>query len=64
MGQYDSYFYALADLEPDRLVILAISEEAWNVFFSLSHVTRLCELKTIPVIVVDLENQNIVQWIK
>jgi hypothetical protein len=64
MGQYDSYFYALADLEPDRQVILAITEDAWNIFFSLPHVQRLCELKNIPIIVVDIENQNIVKWIK
>ena len=64
MGQFDSYFYALADLDPDRMVVLAITEAAWKGFFSLPHVQRLRELKNIPIIVVDVENQCIVEWIK
>ena len=64
MGQFDSYFYALADLEPDRLVLLAISEIAYKKFFIKKYVQRLLVLKKIPVIVVDTDNEIIVQWIK
>jgi hypothetical protein len=64
MGQFDSYFFALADLEPDRKVILAISEVSYNKFFLKKYVQRLLVLKKIPVVVVDTDNEIIVQWIK
>ena len=64
MGQFDSYFFALADLEPERTVMLAISEKTWQEFFSQPHARRLRELKKIPLIVVNIDNQTIVQWIK
>ena len=64
MGQFDSYFYALADLEPDRLVMLAISETAYKKFFVKKYVQRLLSLKKIPLIVVDTDNKIIAKWIK
>jgi hypothetical protein len=47
MGQFDSYFYALADLEPDRTAMLAISEVAYKSFFIKKYVQRLLVLKNI-----------------
>lgn len=64
MGQFDSYFYALADLEPDRTVMLAISEVAYKSFFIKKYVQRLLVLKNIPLIVVDTDNEIVVKWIK
>lgn len=64
LGQFDNYFFALADLEPDRKVMLAVSQKAYNTFFSKKYVQRLLELKTIPILVVDTDTQTIVQWIK
>jgi XisH protein len=64
MGQYDSYFFALADLEPDRKVILAISDVAYNKFFVRKYVQRLIQLKHIPVVVIDTDKEIIVKWIK
>ena len=64
MGQFDSYFFALADLEPDRKVNLAISDISYNKFFIKKYVQRLLVLKKIPVIVVDIEKEIIVKWIK
>lgn len=64
MGQFDSYFFALADLEPDRMVILAISETAYKKFFIKKYVQRLLVLKKIPILVVDTDNKIIVKWIK
>lgn len=64
MGQFDSYFYALADLEPDRTVMLAISEVAYKSFFIKKYVQRLLVLKKIPLIVVDTDNEIVVKWIK
>ncbi len=64
MGQFDSYFYALADLEPDRVVMLAISEITYKKFFIKKFVQRLLVLKKIPLIVVDTDNEIIIKWIK
>lgn len=64
MGQYDSYYFALADLEPDRTVMLAISEIAYKKFFIKKYVQRLMVLKKIPLVVVDTDNEIVVQWIK
>ena len=64
LGQYDSYYYALAELEPDRTVWIAITQQVWKEFFLLDHVQELLNLKKIPVLVVDIKNETIVQWIR
>ena len=38
LGQYDSYRFAVADFEPERIVILAISLAAWEEYFQLPYV--------------------------
>lgn len=50
LGQYDSYYYALAELEPDRTVWIAITQQVWKEFFLLDHVQKLLNLKKIPVL--------------
>ena len=64
LGQYDSYCFAVADFEPERIVILAISLAAWEEYFQLPYVVRILELKNIPVLVADLNTQTIVLWKK
>jgi len=64
LGQFDNYFFALADLEPERKVMLAVTQKAYNTFFSKKYVQRMLELKAIPVLVVDTDIETIVQWIK
>lgn len=64
MGQYDSYFFALADLEPDRTTILAIPSIAYDKYFVKKHVWRLLALKNIPIVVVDTDKEIVIQWIR
>ncbi|MEY3242238.1 MAG: hypothetical protein RIR11_3677 [Bacteroidota bacterium] len=64
LGQYDNYFFALKDLEPERLVIIAITETAYEKFFIKKYVQRILYLKKIPILVVDTENQCVLKWIK
>ena len=64
MGQFDSYFYALADLEPDRTTILAVPLNAYDKYFIKKHVSRLLELKNFPIVVVDTDKEIVVQWIR
>lgn len=63
MGQFDSYFFALAELEPSRKVVLAISSTTYEKFFQKKFVIRMLELKNIPVVVINVENETIQLWI-
>jgi hypothetical protein len=63
LGQYDSYRFALADFEPDRAVILAVALAVFQEYFDQPFVQRLIELKEISLLVIDIENQTIDQWI-
>jgi hypothetical protein len=64
LGQYDNYFIALSELEPDRKVILAICKDAYEQFFYKKAVQRVLEIKKIPVLVFDSETKTIVKWIR
>ena len=64
LGQYDNYCFALKDVEPERKVILAVTETAYNTFFQKKYVQRMLEIKQIPLIVVDISLKTIVTWIK
>jgi hypothetical protein len=64
LGQYDNYFIALSELEPDRKVILAISNDAYEQFFNKKAVQRILEIKKIPVLVFDSDIKKIVKWIR
>ncbi len=64
MGQYDNYFFALAEIDPNHEVVVAISTTIFESFFQRKYVQRLLELKRIPVVVIDIENQTIEQWIR
>lgn len=63
MGQFDSYFFALSELEPSRKVVLAISNTTYEKFFQKKFVIRMLELKNIPVVVINVETETIQQWI-
>jgi hypothetical protein len=64
LGQFDSYFYALADLEPDRTTILAIPLIAYDKYFLKKYVSRLLYLKNVPIVVVDTDKEIVIQWIR
>lgn len=64
IGQYDNYFFALAEIEPSRQVIIALSTTAFEKFFQKKYVKRLLELKNIPLVIINIENQTIEQWIR
>ena len=64
LGQFDNYFYALAELEPDRNLVLAIPEKAYKEFFQKVYVQKVIKKKSIELLVYNIENQTIAQWIK
>lgn len=64
IGQYDNYFIAFSEIEPDRKVILAIPLRAYELFFQRTSIQRVLEVKNISVLVVDIEQQKIQSWIR
>ncbi|WP_414754220.1 element excision factor XisH family protein [Anabaena sp. CCY 9910] len=63
LGQYDIYRYLLEETAPDRKLYIAISTVAYNSFF-IQDVTQLILNKhQLPIIVVNLETEEITQWI-
>jgi hypothetical protein len=63
-GQYQMYAIYLQEIEPERKVFLAISEEIYNDFFQRPSVKFFVNKITIKILVFDSEKEEIVQWIK
>ena len=63
-GQYDNYCISLDELEPERIVYLAIPESVWNTFFQRPFIQKVIYVKAIKIIIFEPINQIILQWIK
>ena len=64
LGQYDIYKVALAELDKDREVILAVPQNAYELFFCTEFAKAVLEIKKIPIMVYNIENELVVKWIK
>lgn len=64
LGQFDNYFFALAELEPDRELVLAIPNEAFEDFFQKKYVQKIIKMKKITLLVYNTSTQTIEKWIK
>ncbi len=64
IGQYDIYKAALAELDENRLVVLAISNSVYENFISEEFASTILKIKSIPLFVYDIEQEIILQWIK
>ena len=62
LGSYEMYKVFLEELEPDRKLYLAISERAYHDTFRLDAVQLLLRRFSIPLIVVNIEQEEIVLW--
>jgi XisH protein len=63
LGQYDIYFYLLEETAPDRKLYIAISKVAYDTFFTQDVTQLILNRHQLPIIVVDLETEEIMQWI-
>jgi XisH protein len=63
LGQYDIYRYLLEETAPERKLYIAISKVAYNAFFTQDVTQLILNRHQLPIIVVDLETEEIVQWI-
>jgi len=63
LGQYDIYRYLLEETAPDRKLYIAISNVVYNTFFTQDVTQLILNKHQLPIIVVDIEIEEIMQWI-
>lgn len=63
LGQYDIYRYLLEETTPDRKLYIAISNVAYTTFFTQDVTQLILNKHQLPIIVVDIEIEEIMQWI-
>lgn len=63
LGQYDIYRYLLEATAPDRKLYVAVSAVAYNTFFKQDVIQLILNRHQLPLIVVDIEIEEITQWI-
>jgi XisH protein len=63
LGQYLNYAQALEDREPDRVLYLAVPCETYNDFFQLPFVQKSIKFHAVNLVIYDLVQKEIKQWI-
>ncbi|MDW8201492.1 MAG: XisH family protein [Cyanobacteriota bacterium SKYGB_h_bin112] len=63
LGQYDIYRYLLEEIAPDRKLYVAVNKVAYNTFFTQDVTQLILNKHRLPIIVVDIETEEILQWI-
>jgi hypothetical protein len=63
LGQYDIYCYLLEDFAPDLILYIAVSTIAYKSFFKQDVIQFILNKHQLPTIVVDIEMEEIRQWI-
>ncbi len=64
IGQYQLYLLLLQEVDPDRVLYLAISEDVYYNFFREPIGQLVIKKLPLNLIVVNLEHEEIIQWIK
>ncbi len=63
LGQYDIYRYLLEETAPERKWYISVSKVAYNNFFTQDVIQLILKKHQLPIIVVDIEAEEITQWI-
>ncbi len=64
VGQYLNYRRALRSQEPNRILYLAVPSQTYDEFFRLRFIQEGVQEYQISLIVYEVEDRSIVQWIK
>ncbi len=64
LGQYNLYLGLLELTAPDRKLYLAISHKIYDKYFRQKAVQMIAERFQLAMIIVNLETEEIVQWIR
>jgi hypothetical protein len=62
LGQYDIYRYLIEETAPERKLHIAISEVAYKTFFSQDLAQLIISKHQLPVIVVNIDTEEVIQW--
>lgn len=62
LGQYEIYISLLEITDPKRKLYIAISEKVYDEFFILESIQVIINRLQVPLIVVNLETEEIVKW--
>jgi hypothetical protein len=62
LGQFINYRYALEGQEPDRVLYLAASLNAYNDFFTKSFIQSVIQRSQVNLLIYDVEVEEIVKW--
>ena len=64
VGQYVDYLVVLDEVEPERLLFLAVPDFAWNDFFQEKAIQKSLDFIKAKVLIYNAQKETIVQWIK
>lgn len=62
LGQFINYREALQEIEPERVLYLAVPDTAYSSFFQLDFPQRIMKKMEIKLVVYDIAKQEIVTW--
>lgn len=62
-GQYLDYRYALEEIDPERLLYLAVPARTYREFFRLKFVQTAIQRSQLRLIVYEPKQESIVQWL-
>lgn len=63
LGQFINYRAALRKREPERVLYLAIPQTAYNTFFQLDFPKEMVEEHKVKMLIYDVKQEVIVEWI-
>ncbi len=64
LGQYDIYRYLIEETAPERKLYMAISETAYKTFFTQDVAQLIINKHQLPVIIINVDTEEVVKWIK
>ena len=63
VGQYEIYLAYLEVIEPERKLYVAISQKAYKRIIAVSGLEIFLQKHPMPFIIIDIQKEEIVQWI-
>jgi XisH protein len=64
LGKFQVYLYALEDIDPERVLFLAIPLSFYNRFFIDAFFVKLIKRANLKILVFDEKNRTVHSWIK
>ena len=64
LGQFINYRFSLQQVEPERVLYLAVPKEIYKSFFCRSLVKQIWQEQQLKLLVYNSNNEDIEQWIK